>query len=233
MHLWTIQPAHVWNLLQNRALLYVDNSQKYRGFIPPAYRWLQSQLIRRLPGYCGHLPWWAYCHRPDLRRHRHLRPKGVTEVRLELEISEERVLRFPGWAWHRVFCADYLATTREEYDDWISELRKAVPNEETWPLPEPWRLRLEASWERLFSAELPLLDWDESSPWSRTVYLEAVFEQLRLKDVRNVTFFKGTFTCGQCEDLSRQCSGRPPCRPAPGQLGQERHCRHEREPWTE
>jgi len=198
MRIWTIQSARVWRALRSKRVLNVqEDADKYRGYIPPAYRWLQCQLASRVPGYGGHLPWWAYCRKPDLRRHRHLRPKGVTEVRLELEISNERVVRFPCWAWQRVFCEDYLATTREEYENWVDELREAVPDEDTWPLPQPFRLRLEASWERLFDPELPLLDWDESSPWSRSPSLEAVFEQLRLADVRHVTRFKGSFTCAR------------------------------------
>lgn len=195
--IWTIQPARVWQTLQRERSLYVqEDAEKYRGYIPPAYRWLQSQLAKRMPAYRGHLPWWAYCVKPDLRRHRHLRPEGAMEARLQLEISEESLVRFPCWAWHRVFCEDYLATTRGEYENWNRELRKAVPHEDTWPLPQPLRLQLEATWERLFAPELPLLDWDEGSPWSRSVCLEAVFEQLRLDDVRNVTLFKGSYTCG-------------------------------------
>ena len=116
-------------------------------------------------------------------------------MRLELEVRDEFVVRFPCWAWHRVFCEDYLAATRDEYENWISPLRKAIPDEDTWPLPNPWRLRLEASWKQLFSPKLPLLDWDEDSQWSRNPCMEAVVELLRLADVQHVTFFKGAFIC--------------------------------------
>lgn len=195
MRIWTIQPAQVWCRLRRQRLLYVqEDVGKYRGYVPNAYRWLQRQLADRMPAYSGHLPWWAYCRKPDLRRHRHLRPQGATEVRLELEISAEAIVHFPCWAWQRVFCEDYLATTREEYDNWARELRKAIPDEDTWPLPQSWRLQLEASWERLFTPDLPVLDWDGSSPWARTPCLEAVFELLRLEDVRHVTVFEGSFS---------------------------------------
>jgi len=192
--LWTIQPVEVWHRLSRERSLYVrEDAEKYRGYIPPAYRWLQSQLVNRLSAYRGHLPWWAYCRKPDLRRHRHLRPKGATEVRLELEIRDEHVVRFPCWAWQRVFCEDYLATNQEEYETWIRESREAIPDEDTWPLPQPWQSRLEGSWERLFSPELPVMDWDKASCWSLTPCVEAVLEQLRLADVRHVTFFTGSF----------------------------------------
>jgi hypothetical protein len=184
----------VWEQLRNKHLLYVqENAQKYKGYVPPAYRWLQFQLAGRLPAYSGHLPWWAYCRKPDLRRHRHLRQEGAMEVRLELEIPEESFLRFPCLAWQRVFCEDYLAATREEYEDWTKALLRAIPDEDTWPLPEPWRCQLEASWQRLFDPNLPVLDWDETSPWSRIACAEGVFETLRLDDVRGVTSFEGSF----------------------------------------
>lgn len=192
MRIWTMQPIGVWRALRRERRLYVrEDALDYRGYIPPAYRWLQMQLSRRLPAYCGHVPWWAYCRKPDLRRQRHLRPEGITEARLELEITDELVIRFPCWAWNRVFCEDYLAITRKEYESWISDLRRVVSDEDTWPLPQPWRSQLEASWERLFEPELPLLDWDEDSLWPRRACFEAIFEELRLDDVRHVTIFKG------------------------------------------
>jgi len=192
VHIWTIQPITVWQALRKELLLYVrEDSLSYHGYIPPAYAWLQLQLAQRLSGYSGHLPWWSYCRKPDLRRHRHLRPTDATQVRLELEIANELVLRFPCWAWNRVFCQDYLATTREEYEDWTRNLRQAVPDEDVWPLPQPWRSQLEASWERLFAPELPSLDWDEESLWSGRLSFEVVFEKLRLEDVCHVTVIKG------------------------------------------
>jgi hypothetical protein len=195
--IWTIQPAHVWEMLRNQQLLNVQEGvKKYRGYVPPAYRWLQSQLLSRLPAYRGHLPWWAYCWKPDLRRHRYLVQQDAMQVRLELEIADEEFLQFPCWAWQRVFCEDYLAATREEYEDWTRALRFAVPDEDTWPLPEPWRYQVEASWQKLFDPNLPTLDWDETSSWSRVPCAEGVFEVLRLGDVRRVTLFKGSCSSG-------------------------------------
>jgi hypothetical protein len=195
--IWTIQPAPVWQMLRRKQCLYVqEDDQKYRAYVPPAYRWLQSKLVGRLPAYRGHLPWWGYCRKPDLRSHRHLRPEGATEVRLELEIADEAFLQFPCWAWHRVFCQDYLAATQDDYEAWTRALRRAVPDEDRWPLPEPWLHQLEASWQRLFDPNLPALDWDETSPWSRIACVEGVFEKLRLEEVRGVTSFKGVMASG-------------------------------------
>lgn len=193
MRVWTIQPLDVWESLQRRRRLQVcPNSPKYRGYIPPAYQWLQQQLGNRMAGYMGHLPWWVYGRKPDLRQHRHLLTNGATGVRLELELAAGCCLTFPCWAWQHVFCQDYLAFSPQEYDQWQRRLQRAVPYEDTWPLPQPWRSRLEASWERLFAPGLPRLSWDQNHEWSRTPCVEGVVEVLRLDDVRCATEFKGT-----------------------------------------
>src|ERR1700730_11979630 len=88
--IWTIQPAQVWERLRKKQSLYVEEkSEGYRGYIPRSYRWLQWQLYSRLPEYSGHMPWWAHCGKPDLRRYRHTRQAGTIEVRLELEIADK------------------------------------------------------------------------------------------------------------------------------------------------
>ncbi len=191
VRVWTIQQAEVWERLRRDKILYVGDDN--RTYVPPAYRWLQSQLRERLSNYSGHLPWWAYCEKPDLRRYRHLLTRGMTYVRLELHVAEASVLQFPSWAWQRVFCGDYLALTRTEYEDWYRQLPEEYRNGDTWPPPEPWKSQLERSWERLFGAELPLVDWNTESLVPPSARSEAVFEPLRLQDVRHVTCFRGTF----------------------------------------
>ncbi len=196
MRIWTIQPDEVWKTVCGKGVTYVDEGdRKYRGYIPPAYRWLQTRFARRIPDYGGHLLWWGYGRKPDLRCHRHLMQTG-TWVRLELEMPEAVLLRFPCWAWHQVFCQNYLALTQEEYVEWTEAMRCEVPDEDMWPPPEPWKSELEASWERLLAPELPILSWNPDSEWSRTGCIEAVFEPLRYADVQAVTSFTGSFVLG-------------------------------------
>ncbi len=193
MRLWTMQPDDVWKTVCGKGVAYVDEGDgKYRGYIPPAYRWLQTRFARRIPDYGGHLLWWGYCRTPDLRRHRHNLRNG-TWVRLELEMPETALLRFPCWAWHQVFCQDYLALTRVDYEEWTEAVRRAVPDEDMWPPPQPWQSEMEASWERLFAPGLPSLSWNPDFGWSRTVCIEAVFEPLRYSDVQAATSFTGSF----------------------------------------
>lgn len=192
MRLWTIQPLTVWEQLQQQEQLHVDEAcLPYGGHTPERYRWLASRLTEMLPDYPGTLPWWAYCEKPDLRRLRHYRPAGQPQVRLELEPRPGDYLTFPVWAWHTVYCGDYVSPTHQEHAGWMDALRQAVPDEDTWPLPEPWKTQLEASWHRLFNTALPPVPWDE---WciGQSGSREAVLGLLRLADVRRVTPFVGT-----------------------------------------
>ncbi len=189
--LWTIQPLAVWRQLQAKRRLH-SNANHFVCEPPAAYRWLRRQLKRRLPNYSGRHLWWAHCHKPDLRQHRHCYARAEEHVRIELDADVFPSVRFPCWAWNQVFCQDYLALDRREYSDWERRLRQAVPDEDVWPLPQPWRWELEASWQRLFSPDLPASNWDKESLFFQKPRSEAVFEVLRLDAVRGITVFKGT-----------------------------------------
>jgi hypothetical protein len=69
-------------------------------------------------------------------------------------------------------------------------MRQAVPDEDLWPLPQPWRDELEASWLQLFAPDLPAHGWADMAN-EALLYYEAVFETLCLRDVRCVTHFVG------------------------------------------
>ncbi len=160
MPVWTIQPQTVWEDLKRGAELQVEETLLPFGHVPEAYRWLVRALRRRLAHWPEALPWWVYCEKPDLRAMRHFRPLGSEEVRLELEPESGTVVTFPVWAWNTVYGGNYLTSTRDEYDAWMSAMRRQVEREDTWPLPSPWKEELEASWERLFDPNLPRLPWD-------------------------------------------------------------------------
>jgi hypothetical protein len=192
MRLWTVRPLVVWEQLQQLCLLTVDETRlSTPGYVPDSYRWLALQLEHQLPEYPGSLPWWAYCEKPDLRWVRHSRPAGQREVRIELEPRPGTFLTFPCWAWHTVFCGQNLSFARQEQDDWREAMRQAVPDEDAWPLPEPWRTQLEASWLRLFDPNLPPCPWDQEAIYGKSGSREAVLGALRLEDERQVTHFVG------------------------------------------
>ena len=97
IRLWTIQPPHVWNSLREQGTLLVNPiHSEFADSITSfeqAYDWMREQMAKRIPGYTGHYPWWAYEHFLDLRFYRwHTPPYGKRLVRLELAVPRVQVL---------------------------------------------------------------------------------------------------------------------------------------------
>lgn len=191
MRLWTIQPLEVWTQLRASGELRVEPERLRNQYVPAQYRWLQRRL-----GWQS-LPWWAYCAKPDLRRHRWgagLRQGKEQHVRLELEVSD--AVTFPIWAWDTVYAGGYLALSLEEKIAWEKRLEAIPELEDVWPLPEPLRAELEASWERIL-LELPstcLWRGSGASMLENTTDLEAVYEVLSFSDVRHARIFTKPLT---------------------------------------
>ncbi|MFN3649814.1 MAG: DUF3841 domain-containing protein [Armatimonadota bacterium] len=197
MRLWTIQPFEVWEQLERSGELLVDEVRlSDDAYVPPAYRWLAGELGRRVSGYPGTLPWWAYCQKPDLRLFRHSRPAGQRELRIELEPAAGSFVTFPIWAWDTVYCGLYLAVTAGEHARWSAALPDTDPNAHPRDFPDPWKSELRVSWSRLFDPELPRRPWD---PWriGQSGSCEAVLGVLRLEDVRGATPFVGSGRVGR------------------------------------
>lgn len=150
------------------------------------YEWLRERLADRLEGYTGRLPWWFYCRKPDLRK---INQRADSQVRIEVVVPPARVCVMQSWAWHIVRTQGYFPLTLSEDSAWRRAMREVDPEEEVWPLPAPWRQRLEASWERVFSPDIPRSEpaflWDGWGPrgWSDC---EAVMEYLLRRDVVQV-----------------------------------------------
>lgn len=191
IRLWTIQPPHVWHTLREQGTLLVDpNHAEFAEHIDDyraAYDWMRQQMARRIPGYAGHYPWWAYEHFLDLRFYRwHTRPYGKRLIRLELAVPREQVLLSTYGEWHCVLNRGYLPASlvwedyERELDTWEEEAaRHGVNVHGHAPFVEPWETQLQASWERVFEVE-------ERRP-KQTI--QATFERLELGDVVKVTEF--------------------------------------------
>ena len=189
MRLWTIHPIGVMESLQNVGTLRVSSSYYHNMYVPWQYEWLAERLVERVPGYFGGLPWWLYCSKPDLRCVRHHYPRGAGQVRLELDTQPAAIL--PCWAWDVVHCGKYLSRTFEQHSRWHRRMRASVRDVDAWPLPEPRRSELEASWLCLFDKNLPRVGWQMDGTASDDSQ-EAVIEMLSLSDIVAVTHFHGT-----------------------------------------
>jgi hypothetical protein len=182
LHLWTIQQHEAWEKLRDSGVLRADGRRIWRDF-RPAYRWLIAQMHLRLGSCAARYPLWAW-HRPkpDLRHGGHL-PPGSHGLRIEFVIPAARVLLFGYDAWHAVLNGWYLSLTEAEDGRWEEKLRKR--NADRKRLPTDLQAEMEESWERVF--DLPALDesgWVGSAP-----YVQAVLEEIRLEEVRDVKPF--------------------------------------------
>ena len=186
VRLWTIHPLPVWEKLREAGTLWVDPANEgFSQVLREDYDWMCRQMRLRLPEYEGHYPWWAYDYKLDLRSFRR-QVYGGRQVRLELAVPSERVLFSAYGAWHYVLNPMYLPQSVEEgkyereRDSWEEELRgHDLDPYQGHSLPEPWRSRMVASWERIFDVD-DLRD---------TNTIQACFERLDLRDVVKVTAF--------------------------------------------
>ena len=183
---WTIQPWEIWERVEAGESLYVDWG--YSANLHLSYDWLREQLCRRVPGYSGRYPWWAYTTRPDLRRMRHLRPHATRCVLLELSLPRRTTVVFPSWAWDLIFYHELVSTVRGETEEWRRRMERELSEDPPSPLPEPWRSELYASWERIFEPSFPRAGWRRHTSFSEE---EAVFERLDRSVVVRATSFVG------------------------------------------
>ncbi len=188
MRVWTIQPAVLCERLKSKGVLLAHGRYADRLYTEP-YRWMIGQMGDRLPSSKGRFPWWAWYRwregKPDLRSGGHL-PKGQKGVRLGLELDPGEVLLSDFAAWHDVLDNSFLSNTEAEYRQFHKATEKLglKVNE---PCPEPFRSQIRASWERIFD-----LTGGDSFSWAGKPSerdIQATFWELRLEDVRNVTFF--------------------------------------------
>jgi hypothetical protein len=182
MRLWTIQRHEAWEVLRDSGVLRADGRRIWREF-RPAYRWLICQMHLRLGSPAVRPPIWAWRRpKPDLRHGGHL-PPGSRGVRIEFVIPVARVLLFSFDAWHAVLNGWYLSLTEAEEGRWEERIRKWSADRNR--LPSDLQAEMEASWERVF--DLPALD---KSGWVGPVRcIQAVLEEIRLEEVREVTPF--------------------------------------------
>lgn len=185
MRLWMIAATDLWQELQRSEQLLCNPEYIDLNWFQAAYDWMRRQMERRLLDYRGYYPWWAWTQwesghpRPDLRSrslHGGFAP-GAMCVRLELEIPRHEILCSDYNLWNIVLNEGYIALNKDEYEYW-----------EHLPLEQQTKEALEMSWTRIFD-----LEHNGADPkWihSKATKIQAVFEVLRLADVRRITYFR-------------------------------------------
>jgi hypothetical protein len=146
-----------------------------------------NQMTKRVPGYGGGYPVWAWPERPDLRRSA-LHARGEKAVMIECEVPRERVLLSDFMFWHLVLNNHYIALTRAEDDAWEKRYGRKLRAGDHWErsgrsgseppdVPERARRELETSWELIF--DFPAL-W--RSRWLGKPEPQATLEEILVPD---------------------------------------------------
>ena len=189
MLLWTIQPERVWRLLKQEKVFRCNPEESVYlngdGDFSAAYSWLVAQMEERIgkrpegvtyPVWAWHTFNWKH-RKPDLRDYYFSACYGVHTC-IEVDIPEENVLLSDEEDWHFVLNDWFysVAKSEEEYDRLQSKY-------ESLPEEEKGKVR-EKSWERIFEVEPIDTDWHRQG-----CYVQAVFWELRLSQVRRVTWF--------------------------------------------
>lgn len=190
----TVQPHAVWEALQQAGTLTVDPTHPHWDpWDREAYEWMRAQMQARLPGYGGHWPWWGWAEpRVDLRRDAWLSPRGTALVRLRLTLPRAEVLLSAFDPWNvGPLAAGYVALSEAEWEAW--ECRKNA-RLLTWDARRDGsfeafvQAETRCSWERIFDIET----MRASAFWQTSAFhVQAVFETLRLSDVRDARPFTG------------------------------------------
>lgn len=168
MLVWTIQPLHVWEMLQRDGIIYgpgpdliglVDESWQWQN----AHAWMSEQMERRIGKRPGPniYPLWAWVQwrdaahpKPDLRNPGHLAP-GTRGVRLACEISDEQILLSDFMLWHHALNYGYLSLDQAEEEAFEAELALCgLSRMPGGPLSDPhFHQRILDSWQRIFDLE--------------------------------------------------------------------------------
>ncbi|MEG0472091.1 MAG: DUF3841 domain-containing protein [Solibacillus sp.] len=162
---WTIQTMGKWEEVKRLGYLTGDRQFVWEEFVEP-YKWMMTQMEKRIPNYEGEYPIWVWPERPDLRRSAHL-AKGEQGVLLKVELDPEDVLLSEFQAWHIVLNHHYLDLSGEADDREYAfdEMRK--------------------SWELIFEIET----LKRSEGWGGTPHLQGVTGKIMASQVKHVKTF--------------------------------------------
>lgn len=188
MRLWTMQPVEVYDILLKDGVFRCDPAKIPEPSFTDSYGWLMDQLDKKdKKPENVQLPIWAWFRfdkmekKPDLR-HSCYGTRGDKMVCIEIEIPDEKVLlsdfdlwHFPlnNWWLDDCFHPDYGDEDYDKAHEWFDSLSK-----------EEQEIEKEKSWHQIFNIE------PYDSYWiARGNYVQAIFWELKLEDVKKVQYF--------------------------------------------
>jgi hypothetical protein len=201
MVIWSILSERAWDDLQQRGRLRVARRHVIQEFLGP-YAWMARQMEHRLrtprPNKNA-MPIWAWYQweglnrrKPDLRAAGHL-AKSERGVRVELEVTDNRVLLSDFDLWHYVLNYWYLPESETDGEAFEAKLARVGLSffgcNHQRPLPHArYRQAIERSWERIFDTNWADRGHAISSPRKKKSIQAALWEVV-LDDVVEVRSF--------------------------------------------
>ena len=182
--LYTIQTLAAWQHFQGIGRIKADGRRVWHCF-RPAYRWMIDQLIKKVPGYPGVYPVWAwYGHKPDLRSSGHLNT-GAAGVRITFTINSQLVLLSDFQAWHFVLNRSYFPT--DEHDD--DRYLQSRTNSSLWfnDMPSAEQQLVVKSWNRIF--DLRLINGDKTNYIGPVDRIQACLASVPLQNILKIDHF--------------------------------------------
>lgn len=178
--LWTYQSLQDWLTLRTTGRLRRDDA--HRAHIDPyylePYEWMRGEMRKRMPGYGGAWPIWAWAKEPPTLWNESFGwTFGTPFVRLELRVAAPRVLLSDFEVWHMPLNRSPVCLAEAESEAWDARPR----HYNTLPLDVQAEIR--ATWERIFD-----LDALVQSPYwyggdATQQRVQATLEEIRRDDV--------------------------------------------------
>lgn len=186
MVLWTIQPRHIWELIQNEGVYICDPAKFSMPEFAAQYNWLVERMTEKLgpPPSEVKYPVWAWYKqdgkraKPDLRRERWGYGPGDEEYCcIEIDLPDEQVFLSDFDAWGIILNNGLLSESEEEDSLLDSQYDSMTPAQQ--------QLFKRENWNRVFDLTPVHSDWIIRGEW-----IQATFWVLKKEDVLNVVFFR-------------------------------------------
>ena len=185
MVLWTVQPLHVYEMLQRTGIYRCDPERSSMLDFAEQYDWLVAKMKERigLPPTGVRWPVWAWYKKNGKRGRLDLRHErwsnglgGETYTCLEIEIPDNQVVLSDFEAWHGPLNNCLISDTEEE--DTAQEAYYGFLNDEQ---KKAYRYK---NWERIFDVTSLENEWIRRGDW-----VQATFWELKKEQIRDVRYF--------------------------------------------
>jgi hypothetical protein len=140
---------------------------------------MRGEMAKRIPGFTGEYPMWAYLTRPNLRQTSY----HADSVLIVADIPRQRMLVSDHSAWHLPLNRWYVTATEDE-DDRLRETEGRINYmDET---PRLLSAEMKESWERIFEIGAPTNPIDRKWLGPRDD-LQACIDRIYLGEIVRVT----------------------------------------------